>query len=239
MHGLVLAAGQGSRLAASGGRLGKPFIAVGGRTLLGGMLGALREIGCQGITCLVRAEQAEAARAIASWAGCPATRVLACLTPSSLHTLGIGLAAAPDGPVLAAVVDAVMPRADFHALARSIAADLADGADAVLAVSSGTDDERPIHVALDADRRVLEVSDDPLDPIRVSGGVYGLGPRARALARAAVDRGQSHMRSFLATLLKEGLAVRAVEVPRIVDVDRPADVLAADVWLRSLGEGSP
>ncbi|APR87851.1 Nucleoside-diphosphate-sugar pyrophosphorylase [Minicystis rosea] len=219
--------------------MGKPFVAVGGRTLLGGTLEALRAIGCLSITCLVRAEHAEAARAIASWAGCSQARVVACVTPSSLHTLAVGLGAVPEGPVLAMAVDVVMPRADFHALSARIEADLATGADFAVAVTPRTDDDLPTYVAYDAGRRVVRVSDDRIEPAQIVAGIYGLGPRARTLARAVVDRGQSRVRSLLASCVKEGLVVRAIETPRIVDVDRPIDVTVADAWLRGLGEAAP
>ena len=93
------------------------------------------------------------------------------------------------------------------------------------------DDERPVYVTAGSDRRVTAVSEAERSPVRVTGGVYGLGPVARTLARALVNRGRGRVRTLLAAMIDEGLCVTAIEVPRVVDVDRPEDIEAANRWL--------
>lgn len=228
MHAIVLAAGSGSRLAAAGIRAPKPFVEIARRPLLLGLIEALDAIGCETITCLTRPDLVEAARALA---GSRPVSVLGCSTPSSLHTLALGVAAAPPGPLFCAMVDTVMPLCDWRAAHAAAAADLAAGADAALVVTPFVDDERPVYVAVGSDRRITAVSEAELSPVRVTGGVYGLGPVARTLARALVNRGRGRVRTLLAAMIDEGLCVTAIEVPRVVDVDRPEDIEAANRWL--------
>jgi NDP-sugar pyrophosphorylase family protein len=237
MEGLVLAAGEGSRLAVPGIDRPKPFVLVGGEPLVGRALRSLCDVGCAPLTALVRAEHAEAARAVARATG---ARVIACRTPSSLHTLAIGLAAVMDevasGRVLVTMVDTVMRARDWQRVRERAEAELDAGADAVLAVTPFIDDERPVHVALDDRGRVRSIGDEPAGarPL-VTGGVYAFGPRAADLARTEVDAGASRVRSFLAAMVARGLSVRAVEIDRIVDVDRPEDLRLAAAWIAEEG----
>ena len=75
------------------------------------------------------------------------------------------------------------------------------------------------------------VSDQPVTPVCVTGGVYGLSMAARLAAAGAVARGVHKMRAFLKALVAEGRRVAAVEVPRIIDIDRPSDLQTANAWL--------
>jgi NDP-sugar pyrophosphorylase family protein len=232
MEGLVLAAGEGSRLAAPGIDRPKPFVLVGGEPLVGRALRSLCDVGCAPLTALVRAEHADAARAVARATG---ARVIACRTPSSLHTLAIGLAAVMDemasGRVLVTMVDTVMRARSFQRVRERAEAELDAGADAVLAVTPFIDDERPVHVALDDRGRVRSVGGEPAARPLVTGGVYAFGPRAAELVRTEVDAGASRVRAFLAAMVARGLEVRAVEIDRIVDVDRPEDLRLAASWI--------
>src|SRR3989454_12574816 len=64
--------------------------------------------GCESIICMVR-------DGITLDVPRP-TVVRTCRTPSSLHTLVAGLAVVPPGPVFCAMVDTVMPAADWRRL---------------------------------------------------------------------------------------------------------------------------
>jgi len=46
-----------------------------------------------------------------------------------------------------------------------------------------------------------------------------------------VARGGNKMRGFLKAQVTEGRRVKAVEVPRIIDIDRPSDLQDANAWL--------
>ena len=59
---------------------------------------------------------------------------------------------------------------------------------------------------------------------------------ARAAAAQALARGVYRMRGFLKALLageggREGARVAAVDVARIIDIDRPRDLETANAWL--------
>lgn len=174
-----------------------------------------------------------------SWAG-PSFARIPCRTPSSLHTLGVGLAAVSGGAVFCTMADTVMPDAAWHGLFGQMRAAFACGADSVLAVTPHVGDSGGLYVERDGHGRLTAFRDAPpvpdtpaapVGPVLVTGGVYGLGPEARGLALEALGAGVDRMRGYLRLLLDRGLDVRAVEVPRIIDLDHRSDLEHANAWL--------
>jgi NDP-sugar pyrophosphorylase family protein len=231
MHGLILAGGEGSRLAAGGIPLPKPLVEVAGRPQIVGLLETFAELGCRSLTCAVRADFPAVRRLLDGRRFGPPLTVVECRTPSSLHTLAEGLRAVPPGPVFCSMVDTVMRPADWRAVGRATERHLGEGADMVLVVTPYVDDESPVYVSRDGAGDVQSVSDEPLQPLCVTGGVYGLSSGIRRAAADAVARGGHRMRGFLKAVVAEGRRVHAVEVARIIDIDRPSDLQSANAWL--------
>jgi NDP-sugar pyrophosphorylase family protein len=230
MQGLILAGGRGARLAADGVDTPKALVEVAGQPQIVHLVETLSELGCGSITCMVR----DGIR----FSVPPEVQVRSCRTPSSLHTLVEGLALVPPGAVFCTMVDTVMPVADWRRLYRGVAARLAAGSLAVLAVTPFVDDERPLYVTRDAAGLAVDISDTLAPPPLVTGGVYGLSPAARPIAAEAV-RTLPRMRDFLRLLVQRGGPVATVEVPRIIDLDHKRDLDAATAWLGAVEATAP
>jgi NDP-sugar pyrophosphorylase family protein len=229
MQGLILAGGRGSRLAADGVEAPKALVEVAGRPQIVHLVETFAALGCATVTCMVREGLPT------NWSarlGGTEVVIRSCRTPSSLHTLVAGLAVVPSGSVFCAMVDTVMPAADWRRVYDGVATHLAAESLAVLAITPFVDDELPVYVVRDASGFVTAISDTPPTsgiPL-VSGGVYGLSPVARRLAGVAV--GSLHrMRAFLKLLVELKAPVATVEVPRIIDLDHKRDLEAAESWL--------
>ena len=229
IHGLILAGGDGSRLAADGVTTPKALVRIGGRPQILNLIQILEQLGCESITCMVRegvrVETPASARVV----------VRTCHTPSSLHTLVAGLAVMPPGPVFCTMVDTVMPFADWQVVYAGVTEQLRAGSFAVLAVTPFVDDERPVYVARDALGRAIEIADSPSNgtaPVVVTGGVYGFSPGARRLASVAVTS-ESRMRAFLKLLIAVRAPIATVEVAKIIDLDHKRDLEAAERWLEA------
>ena len=232
MQGLILAGGRGSRLAADGVETPKALVEVAGRPQIVNLIEIFAELGCESITCMVR-------DGITADLPGPAV-VRTCRTPSSLHTLVAGLAVVPPGPVFCAMVDTVMPAADWRRLFRGVTERLDEGAAAALAVTPFVDDELPLYVTRDTAGFATAILDTPPSPtsgvsLLVTGGVYGLSPVARRLASVAVAS-LHRMRAFLRLLVELKVPVATVEVPRIIDLDHKSDLEAAERWLAASTE---
>jgi len=135
------------------------------------------------------------------------------------------------------MVDTVMRPADWRAVYRATERHLGGGAELVLAVTPYVDDESPVYVSrggrrgVDGGDDVRGLSEEPVHPPCVTGGVYGLSAGIRGAAAEAVAGGANRMRGFLKAVVAAGRRVAAVEVPRIIDIDRPTDLQHANAWL--------
>lgn len=230
MHGLILAGGEGSRLATSGIVTPKALVPVAGVPQLVRLARIFDRLACDSLTCLVRAGVVlETVADDLAQLSLPLT-LRFCRTPSSLHTLVEGLAVTPPGSVFCAMVDTIMPVADWGRAHRQSRQLLASGADVALVVTPFVEDERPLFVARDTQGKVTAIGDERLEPALVTGGVYALGPRARAAAPAALAAGQARMRALLGALVQQGYDVRAVEIAKIIDLDHRRDLDKANAW---------
>jgi NDP-sugar pyrophosphorylase family protein len=231
VHGLILAGGEGSRLAAGGIAVPKPLVEVAGRPQIVGLLETFAALGCESLTCAVRSDFPAVRHALDGRRFGPTLGVVECRTPSSLHTLVAGLQAVPAGAVFCSMVDTVMRAEDWRTVFRATEHALAEGADMVLAVTPYVDDESPVYVCRERDGVVRALSEAPTEPPCVSGGVYGLSTASRAAAADAVAHGVHKMRGFLTARVATARRVVAVEVARIIDIDRPSDLQTANAWL--------
>jgi NDP-sugar pyrophosphorylase family protein len=228
MHGLILAAGDGSRLAADGIAVPKPLVTIGGRPQIARLIETLESLGCASLTCMVRDDlrMPEVVRRRVP------RNVVPCRTPSSLHTLVLGLAAAPPGPVFCTMVDTVMTWNDWVRAWTACAGALAQGAPAVLVVAPVPPrDTHPLCVRTDAAGHVTALGSDLRDARWATAGVYGFGQVVRSRAAKAVHEGIERMRGFLSLLVREGALIPLVPVERALDVDRREDLEAANTWL--------
>lgn len=227
--GLVLAGGEGSRLARQGITTPKAVVPVGGRPLLAWAVAGLRLAGASAVTVALRTETAEWIRT--HTVALPANlATVVCQTPSSLHTLVEALQVLPRGPVLVSMVDTLMDDTSWRDAGRTMRADLDAGAEAVVLATPAGDDESPLHVAIDAHRRVTAFPDQAAAGL-VTAGAYLLSDRARDHAEATLAAGTARMRGFLRSLVSAGHAVTAVTVATAFDLDRAADLRQAEAWL--------
>src|SRR5437879_1985909 len=192
MHGLTLAGGEGARLAAGGIAVPKPLVEVAGKPQPLRLLETLDALGCDSLTCAIRADLADVSSLLDARRFLAPLKVMLCRTPSSLHTLAEALPGVPPGPVFCSMVDTVMRWRDWGEVYRQTEARLVEGADAVLAVTSFVDDESPVYVSRQAGGFVQKISDEPVAPyaLRAESTVSGSKPAAPSPLRwVAVSSG--------------------------------------------------
>jgi NDP-sugar pyrophosphorylase family protein len=236
MHALILAGGEGSRLAASGVPTPKALVPVGGVPQLVRLARVLDRAGADSLTCLLRRGVSLQPVAVELARLRVPFHAHECLTPSSLHTLVQGLALMPPGDVFCSMVDTVMPPADWQLAWTEAHALLSAGADAALVVTPFVDDEHPLYAVRDRTGRVTRISDAPVPVPLVTGGVYAFGRRARDAAATTLAAGHERMRTFLRLLVEEGQDVRSIEVRQVVDLDQRRDLDLANAWQESCEE---
>jgi NDP-sugar pyrophosphorylase family protein len=223
--GAVIAAGEGSRLRSLG--VAKPMVEVGGVPLIAHVLGNFEAAGITSAAVIFNEAEKDVAALVRARFGRLVSKIVVKSTRSSLESFREMLAEAPPGRLLVSTVDAYCPREDFVRFverarelpARSI----------VLGVTGFVDDEKPLWVTTSRGGRVTAVGGTSGDA--VTAGIYVFPERVR---RMTIPAELGRLRDLLAWLAKAGEEIHAVDIPKVVDVDRVEDLAEAQA-LAALG----
>jgi NDP-sugar pyrophosphorylase family protein len=241
LSGGVIAAGEGSRLKSLG--VAKPMVPVAGEPLIAHVLRNFEAAGIASAAVIFNEAGQDAAALVRERFGGLVSRIVVKSTHSSLESFREILDAAPPGRLLVSTVDAFCPRDEFVRFVRR--ADEKPNRATVLAVTRYVHDEKPLWVTLAAgERRAGDTGGrSPAEPPEelarsgrvtvvggssgdaVTAGIYVFPEEVRALG---IPAGLGRLRDFLAWLAKSGEPVEAVEIPKVVDVDRAEDLAEAE-----------
>lgn len=224
----IIAAGEGTRLAASHPSTVKPLVPVAGRPLSHWIAGTLRTAGARGLTVLTNSRgRAVAPSLTAAFPGFPFD-FLSQDTASSYESFRLvsRRLAEREDCFLISTVDALVPPAD---VARFWTECRAARADAGLALTAHVDDEKPLWADVDAAGLVTAIGDDARTRKLVTCGLYFMTrPCAERLPEPAAH---ARLRDFWRTLAASGARVAGPVLSKTLDVDRPEDVAAAEAYL--------
>lgn len=238
----IIAAGEGSRLAAEGISVPKPLVSVGGEPLIDRLIRIFMANGAEEIVAICNDQTAQVASHLLSLQrdglrGRPVPlRFRVKSTPSSMHSLFEISHWLEGQPFCLTTVDTIFREsefADYVALMRSTIE--AGGADGVMGVTDYIDDEKPLYVDVDERGQIEAFLDKTANPRYISAGIYGLSPKAIATLKACIDRGESRMRNFQRALLQDGLRLKAHCFSKVLDIDHAGDIVKAEQFLRASG----
>jgi NDP-sugar pyrophosphorylase family protein len=155
-----------------------------------------------------------------------------------------------DSPFVLTTVDTIFRDEEFADYIAAFKASLADGsADGVMGVTDYVDDEKPLYVRTMASppalsRRegagehtlgtitgFLDADPDGVCPY-ISGGIYGLTPKAIDTLNRCMAEGKSRMRNFQRGLIEDGLRLMAFPFSKVLDIDHAKDVEKAEEFLK-------
>ena len=222
----IIAAGLGERLRSAG--LPKPLVPVAGRPLIHLTVDALAAGGADSITILLNTKGRAVRRSLESAFPRLAWRFLEWDSPSSWESFRkvcLSLAEDQDRFVVS-TTDTLMRPDDAARFARRTET---SAADALLAVTSFVDDEKPLWVDFEENGLIKAVGEDAVAHKFITCGLYGM---SRTVAQAMVDRTHPRLRDYLKTAVRDGLRVEAVTLGKTIDVDRPEDVAVAEQFLK-------
>jgi len=235
-RGGIIAAGRGERLSGIGTGL-KPLVPIDGEPLIDRVLASFVEAAIERVAIIIN-EASTAVREHVDARPWP-FRIdwIVRTTPSSMHSFLLVLEALADGdaPALVSTVDTVVPPGAFAHFTRAAA--LSD-ADVSLAVTRHVDDEKPLLVTVERfdpvrPMRVTALGESTGGPSLATAGYYLVRRSVLAEAEGARRDGVMALRTFFARLLAARYRVEAMLAPDSVDVDRPADVDAAERIVRA------
>lgn len=222
LQGGIIAAGEGSRLRADGYRVSKPMVPVAGRPLIHHALDRFRAAGIRRLTIIINDTSDDCRQWLHDHGGDFDLDLIVRTTPSSYASFQIVVDRLAGAPAVITTVDAIMPVNNFHIFAKS-AAVFAKGA-VVLGLTDHVDDENPLWVTLNAaDGRIRQLGDS--HGSHVTAGLYWLPVQRPAQPTTAFAR----LRDYLGWLVAEHQPVYGVVLPRVFDIDRARDIVAAEM----------
>ncbi len=224
----IIAAGQGSRLAGEGITLPKPLVRVSGVPLIErlALIMASRH-DCEGLEIIVSEEGGEVRHHLESLKINVPLHVTVKTTPGSMHSLAALAPRLRDKAFCLATVDAVFHPEEFDAYADAFGS--GPECDALMAVTTYLDDEKPLYVAVTPEMEITGFFDTPASGSSyVSGGIYILKPSTLSLLDECMSAGLTRMRDFQRSLVAAGMRLRAFQFSRIIDVDHISDIAAAE-----------
>ena len=241
----IIAAGEGSRLAAEGIAEPKPLVQVGGECLIDRLIRIFMQHDADEIVCICNDRTARVASHLArlqrdGLEGRPVPlRFVVKSTPSSMHSFFEISHYLQDGPFIMTTVDTIFRESDFT---RYVDAFSRCRREMLMGVTEYIEDESPLYVSTDERMNVTAFEDaapvvtpfiaPARRPLYVSAGIYGLQPAATFTVANCVARSETRMRNFQRALLAEGHTVRAWAFGPVFDVDHASDVQRAADFLR-------
>lgn len=227
----ILAAGEGSRLAQEGIALPKPLIRLNGTEMLGRLINIFVNNNAKSISIIVNEEMTSVQDFVRNLKLNIPLNVVVKSTPSSMHSLYELRNFLQDDKFCLTTVDTIFKEEEFTKYIQAFITDTQ--CDGMMAVTDYIDDEKPLYVATDEDMNITGFLDQSADCKYISGGIYGLTPKAIGTLERCLQSGQSRMRNFQRQLVTDGLKLKAHPFAKIVDVDHAEDIKKAEKFLNS------
>ena len=244
MRYAIIAAGEGSRLAQEGIDAPKPLVKVNDEHLIDRLLRIFMEndaeeivVICNDLTPYVSSHLARIQNEGLYGRPIP-LRFIVKSTPSSMHSF-YELSKTFDvlSPFVLTTVDTIFREEEFGNYISAFKQVLAEGGDGMMGVTDYIDDEKPLYVETVGQGssewpRITNFLDTCDHPHYISGGIYGLTPRAIDTLNACIERGESRMRNFQRALIRDGLQLRAYCFSKVLDIDHASDIQKAEEFLK-------
>lgn len=243
MRYAIIAAGEGSRLAQEGIDAPKPLVKVNDEHLIDRLLRIFMEndaeeivVICNDLTPYVSSHLARIQNEGLYGRPIP-LRFIVKSTPSSMHSF-FELSKTFDvlSPFVLTTVDTIFREEEFGNYISAFKQVLAEGGDGMMGVTDYIDDEKPLYVETGTGAnewpRITNFLDTCDHPHYISGGIYGLTPRAIDTLNACIERGESRMRNFQRALIRDGLQLRAYCFSKVLDIDHASDIQKAEEFLK-------
>lgn len=230
----IIAAGEGSRLAAEGIDVPKPLVKVAGERLVDRLIRIFMDNGADEIICICNDRTAQVASHLVSLQrdglqGRPVPlRFVVKSTPSSMHSFFEISKYLQDAPFILTTVDTIFREDEFAAFVQAFQA---ESRACLMGVTDFIDDESPLYVATDTQMQITGFFDAPATAMYVSAGIYGLQPSSIFTLNNCVARSERRMRNFQRALVADGRPLKAWAFSKVLDIDHAADVLKAEAFL--------
>lgn len=231
MNYAIIAAGEGSRLVQEGSVLPKPLIEIGGKPMITRLIDIFIKNNAKSISIIINEEMKEVYDFLSSLSLNIPLNLVVKSTPSSMHSFFELRDFLRNGKFCLTTVDTIFRENEFTRYIQTFAEN--EKCDGMMAVTDFVDDEKPLYVGVDRDMLINGFYDTAENCKYISGGVYGLTPKAIDTLEICMQSGHSRMRNFQRQLVSDKLILNAFPFAKIVDVDHVKDIEQAEQFLNS------
>ena len=225
----IIAAGEGSRLASEGIKTAKPLIPLQGVPIIERLVRIFMRHGASSISIIVNEEQPETLSFLQELQKELPIDIVVKSTPSSMHSLHALSHLLRGDKFCLTTVDTLFHEDEFAAYIDALEQSDSDG---IMAVTAYIDDEKPLYVDTDENLNITAFCDTPDAESRyISGGIYGLSPRALDILDECMAQGIERMRNFQRRLVEGGMQLKAYPFSKIIDIDHAEDIAKAEKFL--------
>lgn len=229
MRFAIIAAGEGSRLASEGIKAPKPLIEIQGVPLIERLVRIFARRGADSINIIVNEQQPETLAHIRELQKLFPINVVVKSTPSSMHSLHALSHLLRGDKFCLTTVDTLFHEEEFAEYIKTFKESDGDG---IMAVTDYIDDEKPLYVDTDSQLDITAFCDKPTENSRyISGGIYGLTPKAIDILDECMAEGIERMRNFQRRLVDGGMRLKAYPFTKIIDIDHAEDIEKAERFI--------
>ena len=235
----IIAAGEGSRLAAEGIDEPKPMVKIHGEHLIDRLIRIFMQNGADEIAVICNDRTTLVSRHLLDIEedglhGQPVPlQFKVRSTPSSMHSFYELREFLKGSPFVLTTVDTIFKEDEFQSYIETFKKVLVAGGDGLMGVTNFVDDEKPLYVGTDDSMTVTGFYDDnDVKCSYISGGIYGLGASAIQTLEDCMERGESRMRNFQRGLVRDGRKLKAFAFSKVLDIDHASDIQKAEFFLR-------
>ena len=226
----IIAAGEGSRLAKEGVKSPKPLIEIQGVPIIERLVKLFMRHGASSVSVIINEQQPQTLALLQELQKSYPINLVVKDTPSSMHSMHALMPHLQGNEKFClTTVDTLFREEEF---ARYIAEFRRSKCDGLMAVTDYIDDEKPLYVETDERQRIIAFCDNAgANSKYISGGIYGLTPKALTTLQKCMEQGISRMRNFQRMLVTDGLALQAWCFDKIIDIDHAEDIQKAERFL--------
>ena len=229
MNFAIIAAGEGSRLANEGVVKPKPLVELNGVPIIERLIRIFARNGANSISIIVNEKQPDTIEFLRNIdAGCKINIVVKS-TPSSMHSMHALSEFLRGDKFCLTTVDTLFHEDEFAHYIKELEK---FGGDGIMAVTDYIDDEKPLYIATDENMQITAFCDTPTAETKfISGGIYGLSPKALDILDQCMEEGVHRMRNFQRCLVESGMKLKAFPLGKIIDIDHAEDILKAEQFI--------
>lgn len=228
----IIAAGEGSRLAKEGVKEPKPLIQIQGVPLIERLVKLFMRHGASSVSIIINEQQPQTLALLQELKKQYPINLVVKDTPSSMHSMHALLPhLRGEEKFCLTTVDTLFREEEF---ARYIAALEQSDHDGLMAVTDYIDDEKPLYVETDERLHITAFCDSVgANSKYISGGIYGLTPKALDTLQKCMEQNIARMRNFQRMLINDGLTLQAHPFKKIIDIDHAQDIQKAEEFLNT------